>query len=138
MNNIFTKSRKTLFFQKPIKKGILCIRFSSRNTFFTLYDAFNSTKYSLSNGQSGFKGCTRGTLYASEVSAQILKEKLNQLEFTHLYFNLQGFSRARRKILRLLNRIKIQKLGILDTSQYPHNGCRLKKQRRRKMRRKKL
>jgi ribosomal protein S11 len=108
-SNILTTKSFNTSEKKFIKKGVLCLRFSPRNTFFILYDSIKSTAYNLSNGKAGFKGSTRGTLYASEVSTKLFKEKLNQLNFTHLYLKLQGFSRARRKILRLLTRLKIQK-----------------------------
>lgn len=134
MNSQLFPKTKPVF--PSIKRGILSARFCRRNTFLTIYDSTRSTIYNLSNGKLGFKGCKKSALYASEMNTKTTIKRLENLNFTALFLNLDGMSRARKKVLSLLNKIELRPRIIVEASSYAFNGCRLKKQRRRKQKRK--
>ena len=123
------------------------IKTTGKNTFFAIYkDSITLLNKKVNNnnlllklsscGHFGFKGRKKETPFACSVIAN--KNTLFALnygfKYVHIIFN--GVSLYKKFILNniiktYLNNKALQVLSITDTTQIPHNGCRIKKLKKR-------
>lgn len=135
--------------QKITKPNIITfyIKSTGHNTFISVFkdtiSTFNNkitpTKQLLkvfSCGLFGFKNKKKETPFASSVLAN--KSALYALQNGAVYIHIifKGISLFKKIILTTIMKtnykgIKLQILSITDVTQYPHNGCRAKKIKKR-------
>ena len=83
-----------------------------------------------SSSVENFKGKQRRSNFAAFQCGLSVSTKLRSLGFSHINIKFNGINRSRNSIIRSLIRsgLVIEKLN--DTTKIPHNGCRVKKKRR--------
>ena len=83
-----------------------------------------------SSSVENFKGKQRRSNFAAFQCGLSVSTKLKSLGFSHVNIKFNGINRSRNSIIRSLIRsgLVIEKLN--DTTKIPHNGCRVKKKRR--------
>lgn len=114
--------------QKQVKRiyknTIITARCFLGNTIFHVTTE-QKTTFVISAGIVGFKGSKRGTPQAAEDSAQLVGKKLREQNLRKVILIFQGFSKARKSILKGLRKRKICIKKILDITSIAHNGCRV-------------
>ena len=126
--------RPRRFNQKPFKdvpqKGVVHVRATFNNTIITITDEEGNTFFSIAAGRAGFAGSKKRTAYAAQIATRKLctrafREGMRQIEIW-----VRGPGLGRKASLRTLRRTPLKILGIKDKTSKPHNGCRLRKERR--------
>ena len=125
--NLFIK--KNIKRQNRIKPHFLVLRTSEANCHMNLTDSKGNTKFVLSCGHLGFKGSKRSSKYAIEKLTDRVIKKLKKYRLLNLVAKLKGYSKKHKTIFKLFIKNKIRFKGITEIS-VAHNGCRLKKVRR--------
>jgi ribosomal protein S11 len=80
-------------------------------------------------GNKTIKGAQRHSLYATQILLESIKFKLNEYNITQLKIYFKGITFKNYYIIKQLSNYKI--LKISNITNLPHNGCKLKKKKRR-------
>lgn len=115
--------------RKRIKPHILVLRTSETNCHMALTDSKGNAKFVTSCGQLGFKGAKRSSKYAIEKLTTHVIKKLKRYNLLNIVAKIKGYSKKHKTIFKLFVSAKIRFKGITEIS-VAHNGCRLKKVRR--------
>lgn len=112
------------------KKGIIYIQSTRNNTIVTLTDLKGNTKHWASGGTCGYTKSRRSTSYAAHAAAKKVAIKAISLGVRFVNVRTKGpfGTRGKRSALKGLKGLRIA--NIQDTTNLPHNGCRLSKKRR--------
>lgn len=129
-----------LYFNKESSK--LRIRFTHRNTFFTISDSKENILKTTSIRREGFYGRRRKTFTSLLTAMRSIKKSLRFLKIIKLDLIIIGWSKYRYAIRKALkdnltwlseNNLKsINYNYIIYKLKIPHNGCRLSKAKNRK------
>jgi len=116
--------------EKNISNGRAYIKASFNNTIIYISDLDGNILAGATAGTCGFKGSRKGTPHAAQVAAKSLAKHVKikfLLHFIKVYVNGPGpgGDSAMRGLGESLNI-----MFISNTTGYPHNGCRPKKERR--------
>jgi len=124
---------------KPKKRLILrnvCYRLvltqASTNYFVSLTKPNGQIVDTKSCGSIGFKGSACSNYIALMTLWQSFLANVAQLKITQLVLVLKNVLRYRRKLISVLKDLQVPIIGIRFEYIMPHNGCRFKKQRRKK------
>lgn len=119
-----------------VKKGLICIRTTKRNVLFSLID-INKRKVMLSSSL----GCVKYDVvdkkanYASvKLFSEIFTKKIQELGYTDISIMLRGLGIARVALIHVIRDYNLRLNKIKDETLSSHNGCRPRKQRRKKIR----
>nr|YP_009647126.1 ribosomal protein S11 [Chloropicon maureeniae]QBX98820.1 ribosomal protein S11 [Chloropicon maureeniae] len=112
------------------KEGILHIHSSSNNTILSLTDLAGAVQAWASCGSLGFRKAARSTPYASEAAGEHLGRIARQKGFSAVRVYLKGMGRGRDSACRGIAASGLQISKIMDSTRFPHNGCRPPKKRR--------
>ena len=126
--------RPRRFNQKPFKdvpkKGVVHVRATFNNTIITITDDEGNTFFSISAGRAGFSGSRKSTAYAAQTATRKLCARAFRQGMREIEIWVRGPGLGRKASLRALRRNRLKILRIKDKTSKPHNGCRLRKQRR--------
>ena len=125
--NRFIKRNKK--WEKTRKPHFLVLRTSESNSHMSLTDSKGNTKFVCSCGQLGFRGAKRSSKYAIEKLALHVVNKLRKYRLLNILLKIKGYSTQHRIVFKVFIKVKKRFKGITGIS-VAHNGCRLKKIRR--------
>lgn len=116
--------------RRNVPEGKAHIHASYNNTIVTLAEDNGNVLSWASSGSSGFKGARKSTPYAAQVAAEnaVEKAKVFGLERVHVF--VKGIGSGRDQAIRGLVGAGLDIISINDVTPVPHNGCRMRKQRR--------
>lgn len=121
------KSKKKI---AQINRARMYIQASFNNTIVTISDDKGDVLATSSAGSSGFKGARKATLYAAQITAQNVLEKVKSYGIHDIDIIVSGVGSGRDSAVRSLQGTGINIISIKDKTPLPHNGCRAKKLRR--------
>lgn len=104
------------------------------NTHITIADMYGRTIIWASSGSSGFRGKRKKTPYAARVALMRLLKRIHARGVRRLELIIKGLGKGRRGIGRLPRRLGFRFIVIKDVTPVSHNGCRLRKKRRSRVR----
>ncbi|GAB4245332.1 MAG: 30S ribosomal protein S11 [Candidatus Methylacidiphilales bacterium] len=115
---------------KNVSQGIAHILATFNNTQVTITDLRGNVIGWSSSGKCGFRGSKKSTAYVAQVVAhdacrQAMAHGLKEVEA-----RVKGPGTGRESAVRALQSIGLEVTAIRDVTPIPHNGCRLRKQRR--------
>jgi ribosomal protein S11 len=116
------------YYQITNINATLFIKSTFNNIIINLYIQ-NKMIFCKSCGNKLIKGSQRHTLYAVQLLIENLKDKLYYYKIKNLKIYFKGISYKNYYIIKNLFNFKIQK--IINLTNLPHNGCKLKKKKRR-------
>nr|YP_009478266.1 ribosomal protein s11 [Prototheca stagnorum]BBD20173.1 ribosomal protein s11 [Prototheca stagnorum] len=124
------KQRNKFLNSKAFYKAFIYIKTNESNSFFSVCD-FKGNILTISTcgrlqDQSVKKKNNMALYNASEKIIYFIKE--NKIKYLFIAFD--GFGLARKAFLNNLQKINTNIIEIRDYASVPHNGCRLKKQKR--------
>ena len=129
---VFKKNNKKSYLTTPKKKkfptGYIYINSTFNNTFLTLTDIEYKPLVCLSPKKIGNlkKKVPYNNLYVAENLAQKAKEK--KIFYVKIFFYGVPFSRVH--ILKGLKKEGIKVTSMINLTSIPHNGCRMRKKKR--------
>jgi len=108
------------------------------NTHLTITDTNGDTIIWASSGSGGFRGKQKKTPYAARrcLATLLAEVRARRVRRSELIF--RGVGPGRRGVARVLRRFGFRFLSIRDNTPIPHNGCRLRKKRRKRVRGQKI
>lgn len=123
---------KKVYSLKHMKKGQLLIKNTTQNLFITILNSKNQVKRTISLGYLGFSEYDLYSNIALRRLAQLIIKQLKIYNYTQVSLLLYGWTKPIKKFLRVFKKEK----SIFWTSIFckliiPHNGCKLKKLKRR-------
>jgi len=116
--------------RKNISHGQAHIKASFNNTIITITDTVGNTVVWTTGGAVGFKGSRKSTPYAAQVAAEEAARRAGEHGIRKLDVIVSGTGSGRDTAVRTLQNMGMEVTGVRDITPMPHNGCRLKKQRR--------
>lgn len=117
---------------KSEKYGYVYITSTKRNLFCTLID-FSDKKVKL-NYSYGTLKLSKTESVPAKLLGQLFITKLKSLKYNTIYIILTGIGYGRTLILNSFRNSDIKIVSIKETTRLPHNGCRPKKAKRKKLR----
>jgi small subunit ribosomal protein S11 len=108
------------------------VRSTFNNTFFALGSGQGDILAWCSSGSCGYRGKKKKTPYAAQKALGRLLRQLKVCRYIGVAIVINGVGRGRRGVARSVRRYGFRILGIVDKTGVAHNGCRLRKKRRRR------
>ena len=121
--------KKPKLLNKPFSV-IINIKSTFNNTLISISDLKGNVLMFNSAGSVGFKGSKRSTPYAAQVVAELQGMRLIQMGITTAKIITKGLGKGRNSSILGFKSTGLVITSIIDKTNMPHNGCRLKKQRR--------
>lgn len=115
---------------KNISQGIAHIQASFNNTIVSISDTKGNVIGWSSSGKCGFRGSKKSTAYVAQVVAQDACRQAMSHGLKEVEVKMKGPGTGRESAVRALQSIGLEVTSIRDVTPVPHNGCRLRKQRR--------
>lgn len=115
---------------KNITQGIVHILATFNNTQVSITDMRGNVLSWSSSGKCGFRGSKKSTAYVAQVVAQDASRQAMAHGLKEVDVRMKGPGTGRESAVRALQAIGLEILSIRDVTPIPHNGCRLRKQRR--------
>lgn len=103
---------------------------SHNNTIITLTSKIGDTISWATSSSIGFKGCKKSIHYASQNAGEKIGRTALRLGFKNVNLYIKGFGFGRDYSLRGVFNSGIKVLSMHDITPIPHNGCKIKKIRR--------
>jgi small subunit ribosomal protein S11 len=116
--------------KKSILAGVVHIYATFNNTIISITDMQGNLICWSSAGKHGFKGSRKATPYAAQVATQSAIIAAKECGLQTAIVEIVGPGVGREASLRALQASDINVTSIVDTTYYPHNGCRPAKRRR--------
>ena len=110
--------------------GIVHIHNSSNNIILTLTDLNGQVKACSSAGSVGFKNARKSLPAAAEKAAEELAKKALKLGFESARCHLKGVGNNKQYAVQSLATSGLRLTHLVETTSFPHNGCRMPKRRR--------
>jgi len=110
------------------------VKATFNNTIITITDNVGAALIWCSSGSGGFRGRKKKTPFASRKVLTGLLRQIRACRVRRAELIIRGVGLGRRGIGRVLRRFQIKIITIKDQTPIPHNGCRLRKKRRRRNR----
>lgn len=108
------------------------VKATFNNTIITITDIVGAALIWCSSGSGGFRGKKKKTPFASRKVLTGLLRQIRVCRIRRAELIIRGVGLGRRGIGRALRRFQIKIITIKDQTPIPHNGCRLRKKRRRR------
>lgn len=115
---------------KNVIQGIAHILASFNNTIVSITDQRGNLLGWSSAGKCGFRGSKKSTAYVAQVVAQDACRQAMSHGLKEVEVRIKGPGTGRESAVRALQAIGLEVTTIRDVTPVPHNGCRLRKQRR--------
>ncbi|MEM9399643.1 MAG: 30S ribosomal protein S11 [Verrucomicrobiota bacterium] len=115
---------------KNVSIGIVHISASFNNTLVSVSDARGNVLGWSSSGKCGFRGSKKSTAYVAQVVAQDACRQAMSHGLKEVEVRMKGPGSGRESAVRAVQAIGLEVTAIKDVTPIPHNGCRLRKQRR--------
>jgi small subunit ribosomal protein S11 len=115
---------------KNVLQGIAHILASFNNTIVSITDQRGNLLGWSSAGKCGFRGSKKSTAYVAQVVAQDACRQAMSHGLKEVEVRIKGPGTGRESAVRALQAIGLEVTTIRDVTPVPHNGCRLRKQRR--------
>ena len=116
--------------KKNVPLGVAHIQASFNNTIVTFTDTRGNTISWASAGQNGFKGSSKSTPYAAQVTAEAAARRAQENGMRTVGVYVKGPGAGRESAMRAINAAGFKVAFIRDVTPIPHNGCRPPKRRR--------
>jgi small subunit ribosomal protein S11 len=110
--------------------GIVHIHNSSNNIILTLTDLNGQVKACSSAGSVGFKNARKSLPAAAEKAAEELAKKALKLGYESARCHLKGVGNNKQYAVQSLATSGLRLTHLVETTSFPHNGCRMPKRRR--------
>lgn len=111
------------------------IKLTKHNIFLNVNNYKGDTLHKYSAGTEEYEGAKKKSTISKFDIATMIGTKLKILYIRRLRVRFTGRARYRRAVIKGLRSVKIRFYGEMsDTKQRAHNGCKLKKIRRKKKR----
>lgn len=110
--------------------ALIHIKATFNNVLISITDLHGNVLFFESSGVAGFKGSKRSTPFAAQVVAESLGQKMLRNGIHTAKVFVKGIGKGRNSAILGFKSTGIIILSIVDITNMPHNGCRLKKQRR--------
>ena len=110
--------------------GIVHIHNSTNNIILTLTDLNGQVKACSSAGSVGFKNARKNLPIAAEKAAEELAKKAIKLGFESARCHLKGVGNNKQYAVQSLASSGLRLTHLVETTSFPHNGCRMPKRRR--------
>lgn len=122
--------RKKTSFLTP--KGVILVQVTKNNTIITLTDLHGKTKYWASAGSCGYKGKQKSSYIITKYVAQKVAKEALALGLNIVLLKMKGTHKP-KKLSAISGFIgeKINITKIVNITSLPHNGCRIRRKRRR-------
>lgn len=122
--------RKKTSFLTP--KGVILVQVTKNNTIITLTDLHGKTKYWASAGSCGYKGKQKSSYIITKYVAQKVAKEALALGLNIVLLKMKGTHKP-KKLSAISGFIgeKINITKIMNITSLPHNGCRIRRKRRR-------
>ncbi|MEM9444307.1 MAG: 30S ribosomal protein S11 [Verrucomicrobiota bacterium] len=115
---------------KNVIHGIVHILATFNNTLVSVSDARGNILGWSSSGKCGFRGSKKSTAYVAQVVAQDACRQAMAHGLKEVEVRMKGPGSGRESAVRAVQAIGLDVNSIRDVTPIPHNGCRLRKQRR--------
>jgi small subunit ribosomal protein S11 len=115
---------------KNVTQGIAHILATFNNTQVSITDLRGNLLGWSSAGKCGFRGSKKSTAYVAQVVAQDASRQAMAHGLKEVEVRIKGPGTGRESAVRALQAIGLEISSIRDVTPIPHNGCRLRKQRR--------
>jgi small subunit ribosomal protein S11 len=115
---------------KNVTHGIAHVLATFNNTIVTITDPRGNVIGWSSAGKCGFRGSKKSTAYVAQVVAQDACRQAMGHGLKEVDVQIKGPGTGRESAVRAFQAIGLEVLSIKDVTPIPHNGCRLRKQRR--------
>jgi small subunit ribosomal protein S11 len=115
---------------KNVSQGIAHILATFNNTQVTITDQRGNVLGWSSSGKCGFRGSKKSTAYVAQVVAHDASRQAMAHGLKEVEVRIKGPGTGRESAVRALQSIGLEVTMIRDVTPVPHNGCRLRKQRR--------
>ncbi|MDR2778500.1 MAG: 30S ribosomal protein S11 [Rickettsiales bacterium] len=116
--------------KRNIVVGVINILSSFNNTMVSVTDVQGNVIAWSSSGKMSFKGSRKSTPYAAQVVVDNAIEKAKEFGLQTATVVVRGSGSGREAALRALQGSGVSIIAIVDSTYYPHNGCRPPKRRR--------
>jgi small subunit ribosomal protein S11 len=122
------KNKKKKYPKIPL--AILHVGANVNNTILTLTDQHGNCLAQVSSGSCGFKHCRKSTPHATYTAIRNMLEKASSLfSVKEIILKISGPGIA-RDMIQLFQNNNISILSVEDNTNPPHNGVRLRRERR--------
>ncbi|MFH1067046.1 MAG: 30S ribosomal protein S11 [bacterium] len=115
---------------KNVLHGIAHILATFNNTTVSITDMRGNVIGWSSAGKCGFRGSKKSTAYVAQVVAQDASRQAMAHGLKEVEARIKGPGTGRESAVRALQAVGLEVSSIKDVTPVPHNGCRLRKQRR--------
>lgn len=123
----------TSTFVRSEKRAYVYMKSNKRNLFCTITDISDKKiKFSCSYGSIKLEHKTGYAI--AKLLGHLVTNKLKELKYNVVLIILNGLGSGRMPVLNNFRNSNIKVLSVKDITIAPHNGCRLKKLRRKKSR----
>ena len=110
--------------------GIIHVHNSTNNIILTLTDLNGQVKACSSAGSAGFRNARKSLPVAAERAAEDLAKKAMKLGYESARCHLKGVGNNKQYAVQSLASSGIRLTHLIETTSFPHNGCRGPKRRR--------
>jgi small subunit ribosomal protein S11 len=115
---------------KNVTQGVAHVLATFNNTLVSITDLRGNVLGWSSAGKCGFRGSKKSTAYVAQVVAQDASRQAMAHGLKEVEVRIKGPGTGRESAVRALQAIGLEISSIRDVTPVPHNGCRLRKQRR--------
>lgn len=115
---------------KGVTQGVVHIKATFNNTQVSITDLKGNVIGWSSAGKCGFRGSKKSTAYVAQLVAQDACRQAMQHGLKEVEVLIKGPGTGRESAVRALQMVGLEITIITDNTPVPHNGCRLRKQRR--------
>ncbi len=116
--------------RKNVPEGVAHVYSTFNDTIITITDKMGNALASCSAGAMAFKGSSKSTPYAAQVTAEEAGRKALEHGVRELDVVVKGPGSGRESALRALSAVGFTIKSIKDITPIPHNGCKPRKRRR--------
>jgi small subunit ribosomal protein S11 len=122
--------RKPKKVKRNVRRGIVHICASFKNTKVTVTDLHGNSLCWASGGTVGYQNSKKKTSYAGQLAGEECAGKAIKMGMREIEVRVKGAGAGRESAIRGLQGAGMQISAIVDVTPLPHNGCRPRKKRR--------
>ena len=124
------QDRKAKKVKRSVRRGIVYIAASFKNTKVTVTDLSGNALCWASGGTVGYNHSKKKTSYAGQLAGEQVADKAIKMGMREIEVRVKGAGAGRESAIRGLQGAGLQISAIVDVTPLPHNGCRPRKKRR--------
>lgn len=111
-------------------QAVINVHLSYNNTIVTLCTPCGIVIDWASGGSIGFKGSRRASSSAASAAVRNIAETCVTKRLRNVSVRFEGVGKGRGGVLSGLDKNKLKVINLVDTTHFPHNGCRPPSRRR--------